>query len=245
MEEIQALRQKESPALPPCREELLEDRLAGAFAGRIAGCLLGKPVEGWKREQLLDLEKRSGNYPLSRYFRAGDFPPDLLEKYRDRCWADRLNGAAPSDDDTNYTLIGLLLMEGKGWDFTPQDVMECWLSRLPLGAVCTAERVAYRNGASGMLPPDTAVFRNPYREWIGAQIRADFFGYVCPGQPERAAALAFRDACISHVKNGIYGEMWVAAMLAAAAVSTEIPLVLEAGWRRSPLPAACGRTSGR
>lgn len=237
--EIQSLRpdnrSQDRPSLPP--EEQLRERLTGAFSGRIAGCLLGKPVEGWMRKDLLDLEKRSGNYPLSHYFRSSDFPPDLLEKYSNRCWADRLDGAAPSDDDTNYTLLGLLLMEQKGWNFTSEDVLECWLSRLPLAAVCTAERVAYRNGVNGLLPPETATTCNPYREWIGAQIRADFFGYACPGQPEKAAALAFRDASISHVKNGIYGEMWVAAMLAEAAVTHDIFQVLEAGLGQ--IPSSC------
>ncbi len=33
------------------------------------------------------------------------------------------------------------------------------------------------------MPPETALIRNPYREWIGAQIRADLWGWVSPAQP--------------------------------------------------------------
>src|SRR5258706_11732371 len=57
---------------------------------------------------------------------------------------------------------------------------------------------------------------NPYREWVGAQIRADVYGYVNPGDPRSAATLAYQDAVLSHRANGIYGEMWAAALVAAA-----------------------------
>lgn len=220
----------------------LYDRIYGAWLARCAGCLLGKPVEGWRTPELHTLLRLTDNYPLSRYLRADVSDeiksqlraPDgscLLE--RSHAYIEQVDGM-PEDDDTNYTLIGLKLVETYGRDFTPADVCECWMQNLPILHLCTAERVAYRNMVMGLEAPDTASFCNGYREWIGAQIRADLFGYCNPGDPRMAAEMAWRDACISHVKNGIYGEMWVAAMLAEAFVTSDMRQVLQAGLREIP-----------
>jgi len=224
-------------------EEVLYDRIYGAWLGRCAGCLLGQPIEGWRRERILGLLKETGNYPILSYI-SSDIGETLRKKYDvsdvghvyggdKKNW---INNVAymPEDDDTNYTLIGLKVLETYGADFTPDDVAEAWLANLPLFHVCTAERVAYRNLAASIPPPQSASFRNVYREWIGAQIRADFFGYATPGNPELGAEMAWRDASISHVKNGIYGEMFVAAMLSAAATSSGVLEVIQAGLAQIP-----------
>jgi len=103
--------------------------------------------------------------------------------------------------------------------------------------VYTAERIAYRNLVNNLWPPQSATYHNPCREWIGAQIRADIWGYVSPGWPEKAAEFAFRDAAISHVKNGIYGEMFVAAILATAFVASDVEEVIRIGL--SEIPRNC------
>jgi hypothetical protein len=108
------------------------------------------------------------------------------------------------------------------------------MQNLPILTTFTAERVAYRNFVMGIEPPLSATYRNPYREWIGAQIRADGLAYLAVGRPELAAELAWRDASISHVKNGIYGEMLMAAMIAAAPHAADLGDLLGVGLSEIP-----------
>ncbi|WP_309230393.1 ADP-ribosylglycohydrolase family protein [Nocardia sp. SYP-A9097] len=122
----------------------------------------------------------------------------------------------PRDENLDYILLGLHLLEQSGTDFIADDVSALWLERLPFLRTSTAERVAYRNLIDGFLPPDTATYRNPYREWRGALVRADIYGYTNPGDPARAAELAARDASISHTGNGLWAARWAAALVAAA-----------------------------
>lgn len=105
----------------------------------------------------------------------------------------------------------------------------------PKGAIRgRVERAAYRNLVLGLGPPETARFRNPYHEWIGAGIRADIYGYICPGGPELAADMAYRDATLSHVKNGVYFAMFVSATLSAAFVVEEPREAVEVGLSEIP-----------
>ena len=215
----------------------LENKIHGAWMGRVCGCLLGKTIEGIRTDELIPFLKETGNYPMQRYILHSDLDKVNLNKYKfgfnSRCYADTANGM-PVDDDTNYTVLYQEVIEKYGRDFTPFDVSRAWLAYQPKDAYCTAERVAFCNFVKGYEPPESAIYKNPYREWIGAQIRADYFGYINPGNPALAAEMAWRDASISHTKNGIYGEMFVAAMLAVAAETNNIKDIILGGLAEIP-----------
>lgn len=219
-----------TPELPPMRldGEALHDRLLGAWLGRCAGCNLGKPVEGWTRGRIRRYLDLADAYPIDDYLPVLEPAPEDLQL--NPCWTETTRGNVAfmaRDDDIDYTILALHVLEEHGRGFGTADVAAEWLDHLPFNQVYTAERAAYRNLVNGLEPPETATHRNPYREWIGAQIRADMWGYVCPGDPERAAALAFRDASLSHTQNGIYGEMWVAALVATCFVLGAVREALE------------------
>ncbi len=216
-----------------CPVEVDPDRLLGAWLGRAAGCLLGKPVEGWSHEHIGELLEHIGEPDLVDYFPP--LPEDTPERLRypeilepGPCLRGAIEGM-PRDDDLDYPILGLDLMERRGLGFTTDDVGRSWLELLPYHLTYTAERAAYRNLSQGRSGPDSATFWNPFREWIGAQIRGDVYGWVSPGRPARAAELAYRDARLSHVRNGVYGEMFVAAASAAALVEDDLDGVLTTG----------------
>lgn len=198
----------------------LADQIHAAWLGRIAGCNVGKPVEWglhWTVEHIRDYLERADAYPLADYFPVLDPMPakfQLRENWPDTTLGN-VDGSA-RDDDIDYSILALHLLEIHGSSLRPEHVGEAWTSLFPLQQVYTAERAAYINLTNGLVPPEVATHRNPYREWIGAQIRGDVFGYVLPGDPWAAAALSFEDASLSHVGNGIYGEMWAAALVSAA-----------------------------
>lgn len=237
LEQIKKLREKFVLPKKKIGKREMEKKVHGAWMGRVVGCLLGKPVEGVHTFHLHPILKGSGNFPMHRYISSQDLPEDILNDpkhwLRNKCWIDTVS-YMPFDDDTNYTVMGQIIVDKFGKSFSPYHVIDQWLKLQPKESYCTAERVALKNFLLGYRPPYSALFKNPYREWIGAQIRGDYFGYICPGKPEEAARMAFNDACISHIKNGIYGEMFASAMIASAAVCDSCEDIILAGLGQIP-----------
>ncbi|MGV9932197.1 ADP-ribosylglycohydrolase family protein [Streptomyces olivaceoviridis] len=215
--------------------------LEAAWLGRAIGCLLGKPVEKLPLDGIRALARAAGNWPLTTWFTAKGVPDDLLAAHpwnrrsAPTSLAENIDGM-PQDDDLDYPLLNLLLLQRHGRAFTTDDVARLWLEELPPGRTFTAERVAHRNLLAGIEPPHTARHRNPFREWIGALIRADMHGWSNPGDPAAAAEQAHRDAVLTHTANGVYAAMFTAAAIATAATGThDVHACLRTG--RTVVPA--------
>ncbi len=196
----------------------LPDRIRGAWVGRTVGNTMGKPVEGWDRRHVETYLRAAGQWPQTGYLPLLDPLPDgvpALHESAPLASAGRFVDV-PRDDDIDWTILALHVLEEHGRAFTTEQVAQAWLDRIPFLQTFTAERAAYRNLIRGLRPPETATQDNPYREWIGALIRADAYGYVSPGDPAEAARMALVDARLSHTANGKYGEMWAAALVACA-----------------------------
>ena len=193
----------------------LYNRMKGAFIGRCAGCTLGVPVEMYTVARMQSIAIDAGmEFPPKRYWTATDAPEKI--HYRVNVRTDYLEqnlDKVPVDDDITYVILNLLLLEKYGKNYTLNDIGALWLDLLPYA--CTAEEEALEQLKAGTRAECAANF-NRYVEWIGAAIRADAFGYAAAGDPEAAAKMSYNDAYLTHRKNGIYGEMFCAAAVAAA-----------------------------
>ncbi|MEU1164016.1 ADP-ribosylglycohydrolase family protein [Streptomyces sp. NPDC005921] len=113
----------------------LADRVLGGWLGRIAGNMLGKPVERgevWTRERIDGYLRRAGALPLTDYLPEPADETDALAlrpEWR-QCVRGRIHGSC-RDDDVDYAVLGLHLLETHGFGFSTEQVGELWLLRLP------------------------------------------------------------------------------------------------------------------
>jgi hypothetical protein len=203
-------------------------RVETAFLGRVCGCMLGKAFEiDVTMEKIREALEPLGEWPLRDYpseraihslpIQQGQWPELARE---------RIDHVAP-DDDLNYTILAMLALESHGEGFSRQDLLGLWLFNLPIAATFGPERTILLKAGIETLAGEGrdlegwAAILNPGEELCGALIRADAYGYACPGRPALAAELAHRDATLTHKRTGVYGAMFVAAAIATAFVTED------------------------
>jgi len=220
-------------------------RIRSAWEGRISGCMLGKPVEMLSFQQgragLETYLREAGALPLRDYVPLVE--GTIVDRLGRGCCKGRFFRAEP-DDDINYTVLALFVLEDKGSNFETADVARAWLRLLPAGSTWTAERAAYcallNNMSDEFVNGEEAGFDldicsdNDHNEWIGAQIRADLYGWVCPGRPALAAELARRDASLSHRGEGVHGAAFIAALGASIPATSCLDDALDAALEQIP-----------
>ena len=171
----------------PVDRAIYVDRVRGAWLGKCIGTALGDPVEGWTRQAI---QSRHG----------------WIERY--------LVAPKTENDDTAYPILVLHALDEYGVDFTSEQLALEWVAHLPYAY--TAEQAALDNVKAGVMPPESRWRGNPCGAWIGAQMRGEIHGLLAPHRPEVAAELAFRDAVISHYREGLDGEIYAAALISLA-----------------------------
>lgn len=170
----------------------LEARIHAGWLGQLAGGAFGTAIEGYHTSQLEKIYGRVDAYITQ---------PETV------------------NDDVVYELAFLDAFERHGRNVTSRDIGREWVQQIPFG--WSAEWVALHNMADGILPPESGSWRNPYSNWIGAQMRGMVCGLVAPARPMEAARLAHIDGVVSHAENGVYGEIYAAVLSALAFVQND------------------------
>lgn len=177
------------------------------------GCWLGKAVGGTLG---MPYEGMDGPFDLDFYnpVPAGMVPNDDLDLQV--VWACLLN--QQEKPDVSRTLFA------KAWK---ENINFPWDE---YGA-------CIRNLREGIEPPYSGSFDNWFINGMGAAIRSEIWACLAPGNPKLAAAYAYEDACLDHAEQGLWAEVWLAAMQSAAFVETDIRKIVQIGFEHIPADA--------
>jgi ADP-ribosylglycohydrolase len=164
--------------------------------------------------------------------------PDECKKYtHSLAFYDPAPDGASPNDDLDLQLVWLVMMENEG--IPPRlahfgDYWRKYLHQYPWNeyGFCS------RNLARGLTPPVSGWFENYYVDEMGSPIRSEIWACVAPGDPQRAAALAWRDSAVDHAGGeGTYGEMFWSAVQSAAFVLDDPYELIRVGL--AMIPPAC------
>lgn len=186
-------------------QDVYAARILQGWIGQLAGGSFGTAIEGYVGAQIAQVYGEVRGYVTT---------PET------------------TNDDVVYELLLLDVYEKMGKAITSDVLADEWVRQLPYGV--SAEGVALRNLNLGIYPPESGTFLNPYCDWIGAQMRGMVCGMLAPGDPLEAARLGHVDAVISHARNGVYGEIYAAALTSLAFVMDDPRAILLEGARYIP-----------
>lgn len=146
-----------------------------------------------------------------------------------------LNGDPPPNDDLDLQLVWLNAVERFGRQVNASILGEYWLSYI------IPDWVEYGSGKNnlrkGLLPPLSGYIENSYRNSCGCFIRSELWACLCPGHPDLAARYAYEDAIVDHAGEGMYAELFCAAVQSAAFVESDKWKLIEIGL--SYIPENC------
>ena len=170
----------------------LGQRIYQGWVGQLAGASFGTAIEGYTGENIAKVYGEVDGYITD---------PETI------------------NDDVVPELVLLDVFEKHGRGFNSRDLGLEWVKQLPFA--WSAEWIALQNLKQGYLPPVSGSHRNPFSNWIGAQMRGMVCGMLGPGWPLDAARLAHVDGIVSHSANGVYGEMFAAVLTSLAFIESD------------------------
>ncbi|MFW6189003.1 MAG: ADP-ribosylglycohydrolase family protein [Planctomycetota bacterium] len=194
------------------------ERVYAGVLGKIIGVYVGRPVEQWSHERIVETVGEVSYYVHEQLGKPLVVPDD--------------------DISGTFTFLRALPDHGNSLDITPRQIGETWLNYIVEnrtilwwgGLGTSTEHTAFLRMKHGIMPPASGSAETNSRvvaEQIGAQIFIDGWGMVSPGDPEQAADLARRAGSVSHDGEAIHGAQVVAALVAQGFVSDHMDSMLD------------------
>ena len=180
-------------------KEVMEDKVKGAWAGKMIGVMYGRPME---------FTATSGMYLDSIHWK-----PENLQ-------------AALMEDDIYGQLNFMMTMERYGQDVSVDSLAKYFAyAEFPL---CHANLQGRKNYFDGIPAAELALPQNSIHcEDIDFQIECDFIGFVNPCMPQSSNAMCERVGAIMAAADGMYAGMYVSAMHTLAYGTDDIKKIVE------------------
>ena len=181
------------------KPEVLKDKIAGGWAGKMIGVTYGAPTE---------FRAQSKIYTDSIRWKPSDIKGSMWQ------------------DDIYVQLTFLMSMDKYGIDAPSKKYQEMFAKAgYPLWHANMQARKNYYD--SIFAPLSGSPEYNIHADDIDFQIEADYIGFMCPGMPQTASAIADKIGRIMNYGDGVYGGIFVGALYSAAYFESDIQKIIE------------------
>jgi hypothetical protein len=186
--------------------EVLRDKIAGGWAGKMIGVTYGAPTE---------FRAQSKIFGDSIKWKPTDIKGSMWQ------------------DDVYVQLTFLMSMDKYGIDAPAKKFQEMFAKAgYPLWHANMQARKNYYDSIFVPLSGDPAY--NIHADDIDFQIEADYIGFMCPGMPNAASAIAQKIGHIMNYGDGVYGGIFVAALYSEAFFNNDIQSVINTALKSLP-----------
>jgi hypothetical protein len=188
------------------KPEVLKDKIAGGWAGKMIGVTYGAPTEFRAQNQ---------TFEDSIKWKPSDIKGSMWQ------------------DDIYVQLTFLMSMDKYGIDAPAKKYQEMFAKAgYPLWHANMQARKNYYDSIFAPLSGSPAY--NLHADDIDFQIEADYIGFMCPGMPQTASGIADKIGHIMNYGDGVYGGIFVAALYSEAYFESDIQKIIEKALRSIP-----------
>ena len=197
---------KKEPELRTISPDVLKDKIAGGWAGKMIGVSYGVPTE---------FEAHGFTFEDSIKWKPANINLSLLE------------------DDIYVQLTFMMTMDQFGMDAPAKKFQELFAKSAY--KLWHANVQGRKNYFDSIFPPQSGQpANNSHADDIDFQIEADFIGMISPGMPDNVIKMADKIGHIMNYGDGVYGGTFVAALYSAAFFEKDMETIVKSARRAIP-----------